>query len=251
MLLKLFPTIFLCTFSLSLFSQKTNISTLKNDNLLTASTNNADNLNEKYVFKKDSLSDSTSIIISAKSVDTTSNKLSTDSLKLEKNNAFIAEQIDSIWLKTGDTLIGKITLDKDNNSFLFAKDTAAIIELNAEKVVKFVIKPKKYEDERVDVFSIFGEFYFLETNPNTSIKIYAHRTFKSVLNDGPKYFNVHNKYCLIKNDIPYFLNNSNDKEILLYLMNDCKRVMDGFKSKKYTKDNFIEAVTQYNRCNEN
>ncbi len=159
------------------------------------------------------------------------------------------QQKDSVWLKSGDLLTGKIIVDKDNNTFFLAKDTANKVELKPDSIFCFIVFPKKYEEERVDVMSISNEFYFLETSPKATIKIFANRTFKAVLNDGPKHFIVQNKYCLMKNNVPYLLDKGGrTKETLMFLMNDCKRVMDDFKSGKFTKDNFIEAVTQYNRC---
>ena len=173
-----------------------------------------------------------------------------DSVIIPNKKAIIAQQMDSIWLKTGDTLVGFITLDKDKNAFLFSNDSLKQVELKAKEIVRFVSFPKNYQEERLDIFSVFNEFYFLETQPNAPIRVFTNRTFKAVLNDGPKHYIAKIKYCLFKNDVPYFLNTGRSKEILLFLMNDCKKIMEGFKTRKYTLDNFIEAVTQYNRCNE-
>ncbi len=174
---------------------------------------------------------------------------SLDSTSIIPKKSVIAQQMDSIWLKTGDTLVGFIDLDKDKNVFLFSKDTLKNIELNTKEIVRFVSFPKTDGAERMDVFSIFDAFYFLETPPEATIRIFTNRVFKTVLNDGPKHHIAKTKYCLFKNDVPYFLNRGRSEEILLFLMNDCKKVMDGFKKRQYTLDNFIEAVTQYNRCN--
>jgi hypothetical protein len=173
-----------------------------------------------------------------------------DSVIILSKNAAIAQQMDSIWLKTGDTLVGFINLDKEKNAFLFTNDSLKQVELKAIEIVRFVSFPKNYEDERLDIFSVFNAFYFLETQPNAPIRVFTNRTYKTVLNDGPKHFIAKINYCLFKNDVPYFLNTGRSKEILLFLMNDCKKIMEGFKTRKYTLDNFIEAVTQYNRCNE-
>ena len=160
------------------------------------------------------------------------------------------EKLDSIWLKTGDTLRGIITLDRDKNTFLVSYDTIENRELRASEVVHLSISPKKSTEDRVEVFSIFNEFYFLESNFNAPIKVFANKTFKAVENNGPKYYTTQTKYCLLKNDTPYFMNKGRVKETLLFLVNDCKAVVQGFKTGKYTTTNFIEAVTQYNRCNE-
>lgn len=169
---------------------------------------------------------------------------------VDNATALIPEQMDSVWLKTGDTLVGKITLDKEKNAFLFTKETVQNLELKASDLVRLTILPKETDEERSDVFSVFNEFYFLESSPNVPIRIFANRTFKSVLNNGPKYYITQTKYCLFKNDIPYFMKNGRFKETLLFLVNDCKTVVQGFKNGKYNQDNFIEAITQYNRCND-
>jgi hypothetical protein len=182
----------------------------------------------------------------AKMADSLANK----SKEIISNVATMPEKLDSIWLKTGDTLIGKITIDKDRNVLLFSKDTIQNLELKASEVVKLIILPKKDDEERADVFSVFNEFYFLESRQDVPIRIFVNRTFKPILNNGPKYYLVQTKYCLFKNDIPYFMKNGRFKETLMFLVNDCKTVIDGFKNGKYNQDNFIEAVTQYNRCND-
>jgi hypothetical protein len=159
------------------------------------------------------------------------------------------QQMDSIWLKTGETLTGRIAFNKDSNTFLFSKDTFLNVKLRPSEVTKIIAFPKKREDERLDVVSIENDFYFLESDAKSTIQIYAKRTFKPILDDGPKHYFVQSKYCLVKNNVPYLLNNSKNKDILMALVDDCKKVVDKFKSGQFTEDNFIEAVLQYNRCN--
>ncbi len=169
---------------------------------------------------------------------------------ISKKSVPIIEKLDSIWLKTGDTLSGIITLDKDRNVFLMSYDTIQNRELRASEVINLSISPKKSAEDRVEVFSIFNEFYFLESSPNVPIKVFANKTFKAVENNGPKYYTTQTKYCLLKNDTPYFMNKGRVKETLLFLVNDCKAVVQGFKTGKYNTSNFIQAITHYNRCNE-
>ena len=85
-----------------------------------------------------------------------------DSVVIANKKAIIAQQMDSIWLKTGDTLVGFITLDKDKNAFLFSNDSLKQVELKAKEIVRFVSFPKNYQEERLDIFSVFNEFYFFE-----------------------------------------------------------------------------------------
>lgn len=169
---------------------------------------------------------------------------------ISKKSVPIIEKLDSIWLKTGDILRGIVTLDKDKNAFLISYDTIQNRELRASEVVHLSILPKKSAEDRVEVFSIFNEFYFLESSPNVPIKVFANKTFKAVENNGPKYYTAQTKYCLLKNDTPYFMNQGRVRETLLFLVNDCKAVVQGFKTGKYDTNNFIQAITHYNRCNE-
>ncbi len=166
----------------------------------------------------------------------------------KKTSPSIAQQLDSIWLKSGETLAGKITFDKDSNTFLFFRDTFRNIQIMPTEVSKLIVFPKKNEEERLDVLSIANEFYFLESDSKATIKIFANRTFKPILDDGPKHYFVESKYCLFKNNMSYLLNNGKSKDTLLFLMNDCKKVMDNFRMGIYNEDNFIEAVIQYNHC---
>jgi hypothetical protein len=161
-----------------------------------------------------------------------------------------AVQLDSVWLKTGETLTGQIFFEKDSNAFVFSQDTFQDVRLKASDVLKFIALPKKITDERLNVVSFANEFYFLESDSKSTIQVYANRTFKPVLDDGPKQYMVQSKYCLIKNGVPYLIKVGKSKDTLMSLMNDCKKVMDNFKTGKFTEDNIIEAVIQYNRCYE-
>jgi hypothetical protein len=161
-----------------------------------------------------------------------------------------AVQLDSVWLKTGETLTGQIFFEKDSNAFVFSQDTFQDVRLKASDVLKFIALPKKITDERLNVVSFANEFYFLESDSKSTIQVYANRTFRPVLDDGPKQYLVQSKYCLIKNGVPYLIKAGKSKDTLMSLMNDCKKVMDNFKTGKFTEDNMIEAVIQYNRCYE-
>ena len=159
-------------------------------------------------------------------------------------------QLDSVWLKTGETLTGQISFEKDSNAFVFSHDRQQDVRLKASNVLKLVALPKKITDEYLTVVSFADEFYFLESDSKATIQLYANRTFKPILDDGPKQYVVQSKYCLIKNGVPYLIKTGASKDVLMDLMNDCKKVMDNFKTGKLTEDNLIEAVIQYNRCYE-
>jgi hypothetical protein len=241
---KLFLAIYLLTLTQALLvAQKLDSTT---NNKLLANIRTKELLTAKSVRIKDSLMYKKADVLLKDSV---LSKGSKDSFSVKETTAPIPQQLDSIWLKTGDTLVGFIKLDKDKNVFLFSKDTLENIEVKSDEVIRLIAFPKKSDEDRLDVFSMFNDFYFLENPPDALIRIFASRKFKAVFDDGPKHFIVENKYCLFKNDTPYFISGNRAKETLTFLMNDCKAVMDGFKKGKYSKNNFIEAVAQYNRCN--
>ncbi|MDZ7880288.1 MAG: hypothetical protein U5L45_21610 [Saprospiraceae bacterium] len=169
---------------------------------------------------------------------------------LSKKRTQLATQLDSVWLKTGETLTGQIFFEKDSNAFIFSQDTFQDIRLKAGDVIKLVALPKKITDERLTVISLADEFYFLESESKVTIQLYANHTFKPILDDGPKLYMVQSKYCLIKNGVPYLIKSGKSKDILMDLMNDCKKVMDNFRTGKFTEEDIIEAVIQYNRCYE-
>jgi hypothetical protein len=179
----------------------------------------------------------------------TTTKTNNPSLPTKKKSQ-PAVQLDSVWLKTGETLTGQIFFERDSNAFVFSQDTLQDVRLKASDVLKFIALPKKITDERLNVVSFSDEFYFLESDSKSTIQVYANRTFKPVLDDGPKQYIVQSKYCLIKNGVPYLIKTGKSKDTLMDLMNDCKKVMDNFKTGKFTEENMIEAVIQYNRCYE-
>jgi hypothetical protein len=218
----------------------------------------------KYsVHKVDFVSAVTKVLMSTNNVETSDFVASTTSnsgvtsknpnpsvLAVTKKKSQPAVQLDSVWLKTGETLTGQIFFERDSNAFVFSQDTLQDVRLKASDVLKFIALPKKITDERLNVVSFADEFYFLESDSKSTIQVYANRTFKPVLDDGPKQYMVQSKYCLIKNGVPYLIKAGKSKDILMSLMNDCKKVMDNFKTGKFTEENIIEAVIQYNRCYE-
>jgi hypothetical protein len=204
--------------------------------------------NENFVSVVSKLAFSETLDMGTNKKENLTNLKKNDNPIKKKIAPIIVEQMDSIWLKTGETLTGKIAFNRDSNTFLFSKDTFKNVKLLPIEVTKIIAFPKKRDEERLDVVSIENDFYFLESDAKATIQIYAKRTFKPILDDGPKHYFVQSKYCLVKNNTPYLLNNSKNKDTLMALVDDCKKVMDKFKSGQFTEDNFIEAVLQYNRC---
>ena len=158
---------------------------------------------------------------------------------------------DTVFRSLGDTLIGKITIDKDANKYFFVSDTIAETELDPKTVLGFVVIPKDDETDKLYYSSIIGDFYLLETGANDIITMYAKPTFKAVENDGPKYYTVKKKYCLFKNKVIYFPDKNAFKDIMLFLTKDCFDINNKIKNNTLGLNDLPVIVTGYNHCNSN
>lgn len=154
---------------------------------------------------------------------------------------------DTVFTSAGDTLVGKITIDKDKNKFVL-KVHATEKELDPTIVESFVIYPNDGHYGRQAYSSIIGEFYLLQSAKNEPITLYSKSTYEAVENDGPKYFVVKNKYCLVKNGILYFPEKSIFKEVMVFLTNDCLAVHNKVRKGVYTIDDIPSIVLEYNQC---
>ena len=162
-------------------------------------------------------------------------------------NTNVPTNRDTVYTSSGDTLVGKITIDKDKNKFIL-KVHATETELDPTIVESFVIFPNDGHYGRQAFSSILGEFYLLQSAKGEPITLYAKSTYEVVEDDGPKYFIVKNKYCLVKNGILYFPDKSIFKEVMVYLTNDCLAVHNKVRKGVYTIDDIPSVVLEYNQC---
>lgn len=159
-------------------------------------------------------------------------------------NDTLQTQKDSVFTISGDTLIGKITVDKDNNQYLF-KDSLVLLPT---KIKGFIISPKQ-NDEEIHVYkAIFDEFYCLELGQNDEITLYAKYSYNKITDDGPTYYTVKKKYCLYKNKIPYFPRPEALQADLLILTADCSKLVQKIKKEKIKIEDLTRLVTEYNHC---
>lgn len=155
-------------------------------------------------------------------------------------------QQDSIFTISKDTLIGKITVDKDKNQYIF-NDSLVLLPT---KIKRFIIFPRQ-NDAEIQVYeAIFDEFYLLELGQNEAITVYAKYSYSKVTDDGPTYYTVKKKYCLYKNKIPYFPRPEALKADLLILTADCSKLSKQIKQEKIRVEDLTRLIMEYNRCGE-
>ena len=65
---------------------------------------------------------------------------------------------DSVFMLAGDTLIGKITIDKDNNQYLFRVNDATEDILSPKKVKRFTVAADAKNDDPLIYTTIFWRF---------------------------------------------------------------------------------------------
>ena len=159
-----------------------------------------------------------------------------------------AQLPDSVFTKQGDTLVGTIRIDKDNNKFFFSNKAFDDWELKPDSIASFVAYPNAEADEQRQFSTVITDFYMLESGKNADITIYSRNAYQAVTNDGPKYYLVKKRYCLIKNNAPYFPDSGNFKEIMLFLTQDCFKIQEKFRLGEYNFSNYIEGILAFNRC---
>jgi hypothetical protein len=161
-----------------------------------------------------------------------------DSLQIQQDTAF------SI---SGDTLLGKITIDKDNNQYRFKSATLDTV-LNPTKIKRLVHFSKENNNERQVFDAIFYDFYFLELGENELITLYAKCLYTKVTKNGPTYYTVKKKYCVTKNAILYPLKSESLKKDLLFLISDCADMGKKIRREKIRFENLALFIRAYNHC---
>ena len=154
---------------------------------------------------------------------------------------------DTVITSNGDTLVGKIDINKDKNKYIL-KVHARETELDPLIVQSFVIYPNDGHFGRQAYYSIIGDFYLLQSGKNDPITLYAKSSYEVVEDDGPKYYIVKNKYCVFKNNTPYFPNKDIFKEVMVFLTNDCLLVHNKVRKGVYSIDDLPSVVLEYNQC---
>lgn len=155
---------------------------------------------------------------------------------------------DTVFTVANDTLLGKVSLNKEKNTFYFTNDSLKEMIVSEKVVTSFVMYSKEFDYERKQFFSLLNNFYELEYGKNAHITIYARVSYKTIVEIGQKYFIQKKEYCLFKNGSPYFLNSDNRKQTLNFLIKDCPVVYRKFKSNSYAADDIFHVLNDYNNC---
>jgi hypothetical protein len=177
-----------------------------------------------------------------------------DSLHTQKDTVFsvlgdsLQTQKDTVFSVSGDTLVGKITIDKDNNQYLLTSKSDTARVLLPSKIKRFILYSKENNNERQVFDAILDGFYLLEMGENEPITLYAKSTYKKVTKNGPTYYTVKKKYCLIKNKIFYNLKPESLKRDLIFLVNDCADMAKRIRKQKIGLENFALFIKEYNHC---
>lgn len=153
-------------------------------------------------------------------------------------------QQDSVFTISKDTLVGKITVEKDKNQYIF-NDSLVLLPT---KIKRFTIFSKQNDEETQVYEAIFDEFYLLELGQNEAITLYAKYSYDKITDDGPTYYTVKKKYCLYKNKIPYFPRPEALKADLLILTADCSKLSKQIKQEKIRVEDLTRLIMEYNRC---
>lgn len=161
-----------------------------------------------------------------------------------------ATQKDSVFTFTGDTLVGKITIDKDNNQYIFKRKNSQEEEILSPKLtLRFTILSDDGLGEIKQFFCVLETFFMLEFGKNDAITVYAKYKYNKITNDGPTYYTIKKDYCLFKSTVPYFPRFDTLKEDLLVLTADCFKVNQKIKNQKVKIEDLPIIIIEYNHCN--
>jgi hypothetical protein len=160
-----------------------------------------------------------------------------------------ANLLDSVFTASGDTLIGKVSIDKDNDRFIFESKDTFTIQLLPKTIKKFTYNLVEKNGEKVTYLGILHDFYFLEFGEHSPMSGYVRYTYRPVEDDGPKYHVVTKKYCYFKGKVPFFPRQESFKSDLLLLIDDCPKVVKTVQFRDIKIEEITKYVLDYNNCN--
>ena len=157
-------------------------------------------------------------------------------------------ELDSVYMVSGVTLVGKVSIDKDNDRFILeARDTFSF-QLLPSEVKRFTYNLPERNGEKITYIAFLNDFYFLEFGENSAMRAYARYSYQAVLDDGPKYFIVKKKYCFFKGKVPFFPKIESFKNDMLILMDDCPKVSRKVQYRDIKLEEIVNYVIEYNNC---
>lgn len=156
--------------------------------------------------------------------------------------------LDSVFTTSGDILVGKVLIDKDNDRFIFESKDTFTLQLLPSRIKKFTYNLVEHNGEKITYISILNDFYFLEFGENDAMKGYARYTYRAVVDDGPKYHVVTKKYCFFKGRVPFFPRLESFKNDFLLLIDDCPKVARKVQNRDIKIEEIVQYVIEYNNC---
>ncbi|MBL7814998.1 MAG: hypothetical protein JNL70_08310 [Saprospiraceae bacterium] len=174
--------------------------------------------------------------------------LFTTVLLLAQSNS-INPQLDSVFKKSGEVLVGKIIIDKDRDRFILEGRDTFTMELFAPQIKYFTYNDPEHRGEKTTYHAILNEFYFLEFGQKDPMQAWARYVYQPVENDGPKYYVVKKKYCFFKGKVPFFPKQESFKNDFLLLIDDCPKVSRKIANRDIKIEELVDYVIEYNNCN--
>jgi hypothetical protein len=167
---------------------------------------------------------------------------------LQAQSAEFNGSLDSVFTTSGDILVGKVLIDKDNDRFIFESKDTFTLQLLPSQIKKFTYNLVEHNGEKITYISILHDFYFLEFGENDAMKGYARYNYRAVVDDGPKYYVVTKKYCFFKGRVPFFPRLESFKNDLLLLIDDCPKVARKVQNRDIKMEEIVQYVIEYNNC---
>lgn len=156
---------------------------------------------------------------------------------------------DSVFTRSGEILVGKVSIDKDNDRFIFESKDTFTMQLMPSHIKKFTYNLVEHNGEKITYIAILHDFYFLEFGEHDAIRGYARYTYRPVVDDGPKYHVVTKKYCFFKGKAAFFPRLESFKNDLLILIDDCTKVVRKVQYRDIKMEEIVQYVIEYNNCN--
>ncbi len=157
-------------------------------------------------------------------------------------------QLDTVYMVTGDSLVGKVSIDKENDRFIFEARDTFTFQLLPKEVKRFTYSLPEHNGEKTTYISILHNFYFLEFGENDAMQGYARYSYQAVEDDGPKYFVTKKKYFFFKGKAAFLPREESFKNDLLILIDDCPKIARKVQYKDIKMEDIAAYVLEYNNC---
>jgi hypothetical protein len=157
-------------------------------------------------------------------------------------------QLDTVFMTSGDTLVGKVAIDKEYDRFIFEARDTFTFQLLPTEVKRFTYNLPEHNGEKTTYINILNQFYFLEFGEKDAMQGYARYSYQAVEGDGPKYFVTKKKYFFFKGKAAFLPKKESFKADLLLLVDDCPKVVRKIQYRDIPIEDVVKYVIEYNNC---